>query len=188
MSSIMETYQYDVAISFAGEQRREAQAIAHCLLQAGVRVYFDEYEQASSWGKNLYEQFASIYEREAQYCLMLVSEAYAAKMWTTHERRCAQARAITEKSEYLLPVRFDETEIPGVLKTIGYLRFHEHGISGICQLLLQKLSRNLSSTAQSPHLNVNPETSSEDSNLRSGTRLHDILADYHDRASSDDES
>jgi hypothetical protein len=71
--------------------------------------------------------------------LMLVSAAYAAKIWPTHERKNAQARALSQKTEYALPVRFDETEIPGLPSTVAYLRFNEDGVQEICANLLQKL-------------------------------------------------
>jgi hypothetical protein len=132
-------FEYDVVISFAGEQRSEAEAIADCLKNAGVKVFYDRYEQANLWGKNLYEHLSEIYQNKGHYCLMLVSAAYASKVWPTHERRNAQARALSQKGEYILPVRFDETEIPGLPSTIGYLRFEEHGAQGICTVLLQKL-------------------------------------------------
>jgi len=73
---------YDVAISFAGEQRREAEAIASRLRAAGVSVFYDAYEQADLWGKNLYDHLPAVYEHRARYCLMLVSAAYGAKVWT----------------------------------------------------------------------------------------------------------
>jgi hypothetical protein len=132
-------FEYDVAISFAGEQRAEAEAIADCLKRAGVKVFYDGYEQANLWGKDLYEHLSEIYQKKARYCLMLVSVAYGRKVWPTHERRNAQARALSQKGEYILPVRFDGTEIPGLPSTVGYLRFEDHGVQGICTHLLQKL-------------------------------------------------
>lgn len=133
-------YEYDVAISFAGEQRPEAEAIAACLQRLNIKVFYDGYENANLWGKDLYEHLSDVYQKKARYCLMLVSAAYAAKVWTTHERKSAQARAFSQSAEYILPVRFDETEIPGLLNTVGYLRFQELGIQGICAQLVQKLS------------------------------------------------
>lgn len=130
---------YDVAISFAGEQRREARSIADCLTKAGVGVFFDEYVEADLWGKNLYDHLSDVYQNQARYCMILVSEAYATKIWTTHERESAQARALQENREYILPVRFDQTVLPGLLPTIGYLDFHRHGIDGICQAFLRKM-------------------------------------------------
>ena len=132
-------FEYDVAISFAGEQRTEAEAIANCLQSAGIKVFYDAYEQANLWGKDLYEHLSDIYQNKARYCLMLVSAGYGAKVWPTHERRNAQARALSQRIEYILPVRFDETEIPGLPNTVGYLQFKEHGVKGICTNLLKKL-------------------------------------------------
>jgi len=132
-------FSYDVAISFAGEQRPEAQAIAAHLQVAGFKVFYDGYEQATLWGKDLYQYLSEIYKDKARYCLMLVSAAYAAKVWPSHERQSAQARALSQKVEYILPVRFDETEIPGLLSTAAYLRFEEHGVEGVCALVVEKL-------------------------------------------------
>ena len=144
----MTDFQYDVAISFAGEQRAEAEAIADCLTASSVRVFYDRHEKADLWGKDLYEHLSDIYYKKAHYCLMLVSAAYAEKVWPTHERRNAQARALSQKSEYILPVRFDDTEIPGLLPTVGYLRYKDHGAQGICAILLEKLG--LSGPSENP--------------------------------------
>jgi hypothetical protein len=134
-----EKFTYDVAISFAGEQRTEAEAIARCLVAAGVRVFYDGYEESNLWGKNLYDHLADVYQNKAQYCIILASEAYARKAWPTHERRSAQARALQEKQEYILPVRFDKTDIPGLAGTVGYLEYQRYGAQGICAAFLEKL-------------------------------------------------
>ena len=51
-------FDYDVAISFAGEQREEAEAIADCLKKNEVNVFYDGYEKAHLWGKDLYEHLS----------------------------------------------------------------------------------------------------------------------------------
>jgi len=147
IKQVTDKFEYDIAISFAGEQRSEAEGIAECLRNAAVKVFYDKYEQSDLWGKDLYAHLADIYQKKARYCLMLVSANYAAKVWTNHERRSAQARALSESKEYILPVRFNDTEIPGLLPTIGHLRFEEHGVEGICRLLLEKLGVADSSSA-----------------------------------------
>ena len=112
-------FSYDVAISFAGEQREQARLIAGCLRRRRVNVFFDEYEQANLWGEDLYEHLSRVYQKQARYCLMLVSRAYADRVWTSHKRKSAQARALNEKRGYILPVRFDEIEVPGLAPTIA---------------------------------------------------------------------
>jgi hypothetical protein len=39
--NLTKVFNYDVAISFAGEQRKEAEAIADCLKKNEVKVFYD---------------------------------------------------------------------------------------------------------------------------------------------------
>jgi hypothetical protein len=132
-------YDFDVCLSFAGEQREYVAEVAEKLKNHGRRVFYDEYEQAALWGKDLYEHLDSVYRTSARYCIIFASAEYAAKVWTTHERRSAQARALQENDEYVLPVRFDETEIPGLRSTIGYLDASKLRPEQVVDLVLQKL-------------------------------------------------
>jgi len=71
---------------------------------------------------------------------MFISSQYAQRIWTTFERRSAQARAIEEKGrEYILPIRIDDTDLEGLPPTIGYLSVKDYPIDKIAQLLIQKL-------------------------------------------------
>jgi len=130
---------YDIAISFAGENREVAMGIATILTSQEVTVFYDEFEKADLWGKDLYEHLISIYKDNSKYCLMLLSEAYSKKLWTSHERKAAQARAFKENKEYILPLKLDNTEVPGILDTVGYIDFSSETIESISQLILKKL-------------------------------------------------
>lgn len=88
-------FSYDVALSFAGEQRAYVEKVAAALRRRGIRPFYDDYEQAVLWGKDLYEHLDWVYQKAARYCVLFASEAYARKVWTTHERRSAQARALS---------------------------------------------------------------------------------------------
>ncbi len=130
---------FDVAISFARTEREVARQIAFRLKESGVSVFFDEFVPHELWGEDLSEEFGAVYLERAKHCLMLVSKEYVERDWPTHERRHALARALRERSAYILPVRFDSTDVPGLPPTIGYLQFDEYGVDGICNLLLRKL-------------------------------------------------
>jgi TIR domain len=132
-------FKYDVAISFAGEDRKVAQLIAEKLQNHGIKVFYDDFEKSSLWGKNLYEHLNYIYSKAARYCVMLLSEDYENKTWTNHERRAAQARAFREKYEYILPIRIDKTEIPGLLETVGYISLEGTDLDVIVELIINKL-------------------------------------------------
>jgi hypothetical protein len=131
---------YDVALSFAGEDRQYAEELASLLKSGGYSVFYDKYDPASLWGKNLYDHLSQVYKDQAKYCVMFLSKDYARKLWTNHERRSAQARAFQESEEYILPVRIDDTEIPGILPTVGYLDLNEITIQDVYKALTQKLS------------------------------------------------
>jgi hypothetical protein len=72
---------------------------------------------------------------------MVVSESYAKKQWTNHERRAAQARAFRENTEYILPLKLDGTEIEGVLETTGYVDARNKTLEGLVDLVVEKIRR-----------------------------------------------
>lgn len=132
-------YKYDVAISFAGEDREFAKELAEILRNSGVRVFYDSFEQADLWGKNLFEHLYYIYSSASRFCIILVSESYVKKRWTIHERRSAQERVLNERQkEYLLPVRIDSSPLPGLPSTIDYVEATK-GPYEIAQLFIRKL-------------------------------------------------
>jgi hypothetical protein len=133
-------FEYDVALSFAGEDRSYAESVAEALRARGIRVFYDRYEQAGLWGKDLYVHLDDVYRKKARYCLMFLSKSYAAKVWTSHERRAAQARALNESEEYILPVRLDGTEIEGLQPTISYIDAAEVTTARLAQLVADKLN------------------------------------------------
>jgi len=113
--------EFDVCLSFAGEDRVFVRKVADRLKNCGVRVFFDEYEEIGLWGKDLYEHLNDVYKNSARYCVIFASRHYAEKVWANHERRSAQERALIENREYILPARLDKTPIPGLRDTIGYV-------------------------------------------------------------------
>ncbi len=117
----LDSRSYEIALSFAGEQREFVAQVAERLVELGVRVFYDDYEKEVLWGKDLYEHLAWVYSKAARYCILFISFAYANRVWTTHERRNAQERALQGNEDYILPVRFDDTEIPGLRSTVAYL-------------------------------------------------------------------
>jgi hypothetical protein len=70
---------------------------------------------------------------------MFISHWYAEKRWTNFEQESAQARAMMESKEYILPVRFDDTEIPGMPPNIAYVSANERSPEELAGLILQKL-------------------------------------------------
>lgn len=114
-------FRYDACLSFASEDRKYVRQVAKLLKRSGLDIFYADLETIELWGKDLYEHFDEIFRRDARYCIIFISKHYARKAWPTHERRSAQARAMQQNSEYVLPVRFDDTPIPGLRDTVGYI-------------------------------------------------------------------
>jgi TIR domain-containing protein len=148
--------EYDVCLSFAGEDRPYVDRVASKLRDLGVRVFYDGYEEAELWGKNLYQHLADVYRKRARFCVIFASAAYARKLWTKHELEQAQARALEESREYILPARFDDTEIPGVLPTTGYVDLRSKTPEDLATLIHKKVEAfpSTSAAATAPGLST----------------------------------
>jgi hypothetical protein len=133
------TKEFEIALSFAGEDRAYVDQVANLLRESGVKVFYDLFEEANLWGKNLYDYLTDIYMNKAHYTIMFISESYSKKLWTDHERQAMQARAFQENQEYILPARFDETPIPGVLPTTGYINVSSKAPEDFVKIIHKKL-------------------------------------------------
>jgi hypothetical protein len=134
---------YDVCLSYASEDREYVSRVADALRSRKVRVFYDKFETSKLWGKNLYTHLDEIYRTEARFCVMFISRSYAEKTWAKHERESAQARALEEFAEYILPARFDDTVIPGLRRTVGYVSLNDTTPEELADLICQKLQDSL---------------------------------------------
>jgi hypothetical protein len=114
-------WRWDVALSFAGARRDYVDQVAQALKARGVRCFYDADEEIELWGKYLAEELPAIYGEQAAAVVIFVSAEYASRDWTRHERRAALGRAVRERREYVLPARFDDTLLPGLLPDVSYV-------------------------------------------------------------------
>ena len=132
---------FQVGFSFASEDRPYVKKVAENLRQKGTSVFFDEFHQIDMWGKDLYQHLNEVYKSRCEYCVVFISKYYAKKLWTKHEFKSAQAKAFKENREYILPVRFDDTELPGLNETVGYLDASTLTPDELAALILKKLEK-----------------------------------------------
>lgn len=144
---------YDVALSFAGEDRVYVEAVALALKANNVKVFYDSFEKSNLWGKNLYDHLHDIYQKKSRFTVIFISTNYAKKAWTNHERQAAQARAFNENSEYILPARFDDTSIPGLDNTVGYISLTNLPPNEFVEIILNKLKSPSTNTTLDPAIN-----------------------------------
>lgn len=131
-------HNYDFCLSFAGEDRKHAKSLSRLLTQEGARVFYDRAEEHDLWGKDLYAHLQDVYQNRSRYCVMFTSAHYVQKAWTNLEREAAQARSLTQL-EYILPIKLDDTPVPGLLVTKGIMDIREKTLKEIAQVALKKL-------------------------------------------------
>lgn len=134
-------YEYDVAFSFAGEDRAYVEEVAEILKKEGVKVFYDKFETVDLWGKDLAIHFDFVYRKSARYVVPFISKYYKEKIWTRHEIRSAISRSILENEEYILPTKFDDTELDGIRPSLGILDLRKYSSQQLADMILQKLKR-----------------------------------------------
>lgn len=72
-------YRYEVALSFAGEDRVYVEQVAAILKNANVPLFYDRYEEANLWGKDLVAHLDNVYRKQSRFIVVFVSKHYAAK-------------------------------------------------------------------------------------------------------------
>ena len=81
---------------------------------AGGALLYDADGQIELWGRYLAEELPRIYAEESAAVVVFVSAEYADRDWTRLGRRAALDRAVRER-RIVLPARFDDTPLPGLL-------------------------------------------------------------------------
>ena len=130
---------YQVALSFAGEQRDYVEEVAGHLQSRSIAVFYDGFETATLWGQSAVEVFHDVFAQESALVVMFISDAYVSKAWPRHERRSALSRMIEEQHEYVLPVRFDDTPVPGLPTDIIYRNAGEFTPAQLAAMIANKL-------------------------------------------------
>jgi vWA-MoxR associated protein C-terminal domain/TIR domain/Effector-associated domain 2 len=133
-------WRWDVAFSFAAAQRSYVEQVAQVLKVRGVRCFYDADEQIELWGKYLAEELPAIYAEQAAAVVVFVSTEYAARDWTRLERRAALARAVRERREFVLPARFDDTPLPGVLSDMATVDLRTRTPQQFAAMIIGKLA------------------------------------------------
>ena len=93
--------EFDIALSFAGEDRDYVDQVANLLRDSGVKVFYDLFEEANLWGKNLYDYLSEIYMNKALYTIMFISKHYAHKLLSAN--RCKLVHFKRTKNTFSLP-------------------------------------------------------------------------------------
>ncbi|MFD6445918.1 TIR domain-containing protein [Promicromonospora sp. NPDC060204] len=134
-------YEYDVAVSFAGNDRSVVQKFVEMLEERDLKVFYDFNQQAELWGKDLRRGLARIYGEQAQFMVICLSDDYPERDWTTFEYEVGKNAASKRTEDYLLPLIVgNRPPITGLPATYGFLSLQDQPMEKVADLLLEKLA------------------------------------------------
>jgi hypothetical protein len=139
---------FQVAFSFAGEQRDRVRSIAELVekeLGSGT-VFLDEWFEAYLAGDDADLKLQDIYTQRCSLAVVCVSERYGGKPWTLAEHaairaRVMQARAAKDERDRLaiLPIRVGEGEVEGILFTTIVPDVRSRSAPQAAELVIERL-------------------------------------------------
>ncbi len=134
---------FDVAFSLAHEQHQYVDKVFEYLDQNAkdlkVFYYRDEGQEIILWGKNQIEHLQKVYRDLSTHVIIFISADYVKKRWAKHEWHSVQEAILDRPEEYLLPARFDNTELPGLHKTINYIDLSNKTPDEFAKMIFQKI-------------------------------------------------
>ena len=111
------TFDFDFAISFAGENRDLARLITQQLEFLDCSVFFDELFEANYLGKAWHTAFAEVFKTRSRFVVCLLDSHYREKIWPTFERECFSPRVAEEA---VIPIFLDNEPTVGIPQdTVG---------------------------------------------------------------------
>lgn len=139
-------YEWEVALSFAGENRELAAYLDDKLTLLDVPVFYDANYEANYLGKTWSAQFKEIFGEKSRYVICILDKHHAQKIWPTFEREIFIPRVA---SGTVIPIFLDETKFVGIPHDLIGIKFmfdptdpewHRKADNEIILKLIDKLS------------------------------------------------
>lgn len=134
-------YPWDVAVSFAGEDREIVETLKNILNESGYTVFYDFDVQHQLWGIDLRTKLADVYANDAQYMLIFLSSHYPEKDWTNFEFEIGKAARSKRTEIYLLPVLIDDVTVVGLSSNVGHIDLRRCSVEQLALSLIEKIEQ-----------------------------------------------
>src|SRR5579883_1107567 len=114
------SYDFDFALSFAGENRSIAKMVAEQLETLDCAIFYDELFESNYLGKAWHAKFREVFQEQCRFVVCLVDKNYLEKIWPTFERECFTPRV---PDGAVIPIYLDDTIVPGIPRDIVGIKF-----------------------------------------------------------------
>lgn len=141
VDSALTQARFHVALSFPGEKREFVLEVAEGLRSAGVRVFYDGYFEADLARPDLDVLLQRIYHDQSDLIVVFLCREYEEKQWCGLEWRAVRDLIKKRRGDSIMPLRFDDTDIPGLFSIDGYVDLRNRTPANAVQLIRQRLSR-----------------------------------------------
>jgi hypothetical protein len=132
---------YDIAVSFAGEQRDYVDKTVSACKALGLNVFYDRDKNNAWWGADFIREQRQIYSSKTRFFVPFISSDYLAKPIPMDEFSSAMLTAVKQGDGYILPVLMGNPDIPSDLlhPHIGYLRAERYTPQQLAEELQNKV-------------------------------------------------
>ncbi|WP_353472304.1 TIR domain-containing protein [Salipiger sp. H15] len=117
-------FEWDVAISFAGENRPLADFIGQQLRELDISVFYDRNYEDNYLGGVWSQQFNEIFVEKSRMIVAILDNHHKEKVWPTFERDCFTVRVPAKE---VIPVFLDKTIFPGIPTDLVSIHFQYDG-------------------------------------------------------------
>jgi hypothetical protein len=137
----MEEKEYDLAFSFAGEQREYVEQTVAACKALGLKVFYDKDKNNDWWGHNFVRDQRSVYSSRTRYFVPFISTEYLSKPIPMDEFSSAMMTSVKQGDGYILPVLMDDTKVPADLlhPHIGYLHARDYTPAELAEQFQQRV-------------------------------------------------
>jgi len=115
----MNTKKYNVAVSYASEQRPYVERFVKRLQVLKLQVYYDRNEQAHMVGKILDQELHKIYIQQSEHCVLFLSNSYIQKPVTRYESQIILSETLF-KEGFMYIFKFDDVTLPALNRNFVY--------------------------------------------------------------------
>lgn len=133
----------DLFISYSRTDGQNVAAVASCLKERGLRVWFDQDNILPS--QNIVREIDLALEKCSHF-LLFASKAYFSSEWATAEYRAALYTALNAGKTLVVVVKFDDVPLPALLAPLSYISFTTP--AEVCDKIARSLHLDPSSTQQ----------------------------------------
>lgn len=143
--------QFAVALSYASEDEALVKGVYRYLRSRNINTFFAPARTSQLWGKDE-KEFERIYGPGSRFVVPFVSEHYKRKELPRLEFRAALREARHRVEEFILPVRIDDTPLPGLRRKTQYVDARQYSAKQIAEFLIEKLETDVRTSEGGPHL------------------------------------